>query len=222
VNITLWKTLAEMFCPHLCCVCWAPGGILCECCKKYMLVNADSVCLECGETVEGGSCEQCRLSYDGAWFVGYRDEPVGKVVEMYKQRPIRALGREIADLLGAVLPCERDVAVVPVPTARRHVRERGFDHMRLVASGLSRLRGWELADGLVFRRRETRQTGAVRRERVRQAAEAFEVRGEVDSAKTYLVVDDIWTTGATIKNICRLLREAGATKILVAVAARSR
>lgn len=212
---------ADLLCPHYCRFCGVLGRVLCERCRKYMVLNVESLCLECGEVARGGVCRYCRLPFWAGWMVGYRDEPVGVLAEEYKFESVRVLGRELAELLDTRLPCLGNVSVVPVPTSREHVRARGVDHSRVIARELARLRGWKCEDKLVMRRHESAQTGVARRERILQAAEGFEVRGECEN-KNYLVVDDIWTTGATLKNICIVLRNAGAKRVDVAVLARSR
>lgn len=221
VKTTWIERLADMVCPHYCALCGVAGGILCECCKKYILFNSEKLCLECGEPTVNGCCESCTLPFLRGLMVGYRDEPVGQLAEIYKFESVRALGRVLAEVLAGRLPCLRgDVEVVAVPTARKHIRQRGLDHMRVVARELARLRGWVMNDWLVVRQRETVQTGALRSERKKQAQEAFRVNGRATG--NYLVVDDIWTTGASLKAVCELLRNAGAKSVDVAVLARSR
>ena len=212
--------MGGLVCPHYCCSCGMFGEILCGCCKKYIIINAPNICLECGEATWGGVCEFCR-GIDSSWCLGYRDEVVGLAAEYYKYRPIRALGVELAGMLGELLPSWRDVKIVPLPTISKHVRERGFDHVLLVARELAKIRGWEVKR-LVRRRVETVQMGANRSTRRQQARRAYKIAGEVDSGARYLVLDDIYTTGASVRNVCDLLRAAGAKKIDVAVIARSR
>jgi predicted amidophosphoribosyltransferase len=154
--------------------------------------------------------------------VGWRDGAIEKMINAYKYECVRAVGVVIAEMLDEVVPrLPADTVVVPVPTVARHVRERGFDHMWVVGKRLARMRGWECR-GLVGRRVESVQVGASRARRLRQAEEAFEVRGGADSARHYLVVDDVWTTGATIEAMCRVLRRAGARHVVVAVVGKSR
>ena len=210
-----------LVCPHYCCSCGVFGEILCECCKKYIIKNAPNICLECGEATCDGICEYCQKMYGGSWCLGYRDEIVGLVAEYYKYKPIRALSMEFADMLNELLPCWGNVKIVSLPTIGKHVRERGFDHVLLVAKKLARARGWDV-DNIVKRRAETVQMGASRSVRKQQAQEAYSLDGVVDGLSRYLVLDDIYTTGASIKTVCNMLKSAGATRIDVAVIARSR
>ena len=105
--------------------------------------------------------------------------------------------------------------IVPLPTISRHVRERGFDHIGLIARKM-RL---PVARVLV-RNKNTVQVGASREERVRQAKDAYAALG-VDARSDYLLLDDVWTTGSSMMAAVQKLREAGAKKIEIVVIARS-
>jgi ComF family protein len=154
--------------------------------------------------------------------VGWRDEAVGKLAERYKYDPVHALARPLAELLDDTLPyLPEDTLVVPVPTNAKHIRQRGLDHTKRLAKELGRIRGWKCEE-LVSRVKNTVQVGASKSERSRQAKETFTLSGVVKSNATYLVVDDIWTTGATICSVCKLLKDAGAETVFVGVLARSR
>lgn len=71
-----------------------------------------------------------------------------------------------------------------------------------------------------MRRTSTKQRGASRRERIAQAKQAFRLISTIEPDRPYLIVDDIVTTGSTLKYAAQLLRDAGATEIWVAVVAR--
>ncbi|MBO7664415.1 ComF family protein [Candidatus Saccharibacteria bacterium] len=154
--------------------------------------------------------------------VGWRDELVFKLVEEFKYHSVRALGEELADLLDGVLPeVAGEVVVVPLPTIRSHVRERGFDHMLKIAKSLAKKRGWKV-ERILKRAKNTVQVGANREVRLVQAAGAYELAGTISPDKTYLVLDDVWTTGASMKIVTKKLQRAGALKVLLAVLAVNR
>jgi ComF family protein len=143
------------------------------------------------------------------------------MVDGLKYESIRALARPIAEIMDGVLPCfPDDTVVVPVPTIGRHVRERGLDHASIVARELAKIRGWECKK-LVRRVTSTVQVGASAERRRRQAKKAYELAGEVDAQRNYLVLDDVCTTGASLEEVCRLLKRGGAKNVSVVVLAKS-
>jgi len=108
-----------------------------------------------------------------------------------------------------------DFVLAPLPTIARHVRERGFDHVGLIAKKMK----MPVARVLV-RNKNTVQVGASREARKRQAGEAYRAL-EVDPDEKYLLLDDVWTTGSSMMAAMQKMREAGAKKIGIVVIARS-
>jgi predicted amidophosphoribosyltransferase len=88
-----------------------------------------------------------------------------------------------------------------------------------MAKRLAKQRGLPYSRALKRVGQET-QRGASAKQRREQAAKAFEVKGQLAPTVTYLLVDDILTTGATIEYAARALRAAGSKKVWVAVVAK--
>ena len=219
-NTTLHE-LFEIVCPHYCMGCGELGTVLCERCKKYNNYEDMDVCLNCGVTVKNGHCGACKLPYDRGYAVGAREGTLQRCIGEYKYMSVRALKRPLAELMEATLPClPKNVVVVPVPTNYRHVRMRGLDHTLLMARELAKMRGWKY-ERLVERIKDSVQVGADEETRRRQAKEAYGIGGKVDSEKLYVVMDDVWTTGSTMKAVCDVLRRAGARDITAIVLARA-
>ena len=208
-NTTLIRPL-DLLCPHFCRGCGRLGEILCECCKNDIL--------------ESSKLDVRQRMTANMMSVGWREGLLGELVEAYKYDPVRAMGGALAELLAEVIPSYREeVVVVPLPTIARHIRERGFDHMWLIAKRLARLKSWQ-CERLLVRTKDTVQVGANRTERLSQAEGAYEMRRGVrlEAGKVYLLVDDVWTTGASMRAAKKVLHEAGAKKIRLAVIATSR
>lgn len=205
--------LLELLCPHRCRGCGEIGGILCECCKKDMTADVLNHCPKCGYAVED-YCRQCKMPFTMTFVVGYRDELIGVLAEEYKFFGVRSLKNVIVEVIDDFVPdLGGDVSIVPLPTIRKHVRERGVDHTYEVAKGLARRRGWKV-ERLLVRKNDTIQIGSGVEARKKQAARAFELNGKIDKNRTYVIYDDIWTTGATMMVAGRLLRRNGAKKIV--------
>lgn len=220
VKNTTTKNPLDLICPHTCIGCETVGEVLCECCKNNILNEHLNYCPNCKRLTPDGGCKHCALP--PCFMVGWRDELVFKLVEEYKYHSVRALGEVLADLLDNVLPeVAGEVVIVPLPTIKRHVRERGFDHMLEIAKKLGKKRGWKV-EKILKRAKNTVQVGANREVRLVQAAKAYELAGTVSPNKTYLILDDVWTTGASMKIVTKKLQRAGALKVLLAVLAVNR
>lgn len=224
--------LLDWFCPLSCRGCGALGGVVCECCKKYLNEAHEPLCPLCKQLKNRGDaakltlrdycCEDCGMSVPicvGGWKEGL----LGDLVKAYKYQAERAIGKTLAELMAERLPQDlpEDTIVVPLPTIGRHVRERGFDHTLRLAKLLARLRGWQ-CEKILLRASDAVQVGADAKTRQKQAARAYAAKGTVDPAKTYLLLDDIWTTGASALAAVEAMRKARAEKIVVGVVATGR
>lgn len=207
--------------PHLCSSCGEIGGILCDSCK-YDIIQTDSLhCVACGRGISiSGVCRQCHVSYVKAWCVGMHAESLRRLVQQYKFHYAKAAARVLADLL---LMCVSDLPantiIVPLPTVPAHIRQRGYDHIDLIARRFAKKRQLKLV-AVIERVGSDKQRGATRAQRIAQAKKAFRVRTVLDPAVPYLVIDDVVTTGASLKYATLALRQAGAREIWVAAIAR--
>ena len=172
----------------------------------------------CGRLTSGnGVCAACSTSYEKAWCVGKRTETLRKMIDCYKFYNTKAAYWPLAELLlTRIGELPSDIVVTPVPTVSSHIRERGYDHMALVARELARNAHVGYAP-LLVRTTTTKQRGENRRQRIVQARVAFAVRRQLPG-RTVLLVDDVVTTGATLENAARALRDAGAIVWVAAIA----
>ena len=158
----------------------------------------------------------------------YRGD-LGRLVRAAKYRPDRrllaligaALGRRVLAAMGdPALVC----VVVPVPGDRGRIRRRGTDHARLLAEAVAAALGPRatLRPGLHRVRRTRPQAGLSDGERRTNLDGAIEWRAGGLVGATVVLVDDVLTTGATARSCRKALAAAGATRVVVAVAARAR
>jgi predicted amidophosphoribosyltransferase len=117
-----------------------------------------------------------------------------------------------------VLPAE--TIIVPIPTIAAHVRQRGYDHIQLVARQFAKLRGGMSFERPLERISTASQRGANKRQRFTQAESAFRVTTSLKADRPYLLIDDVVTTNATLRYAALALRDAGAQQVWVAVIAR--
>ena len=220
VKNTMIDRLLSHLAPHLCYVCQKIGSVLCDNCKNDIVDASFSGCLGCRmPLLPTQTCLSCDLPYSLAWCVGERTAVLREVIDDYKFNYVFEAHKVLADLLAAAMPrLPSDCVVVPVPTISRHIRQRGYDHLLLIARHLARQKDVTL-ETLLQRNANTIQTGRTRHQRIAQAEAAFQVRG-ICKDKTILLVDDVTTTGATLHAAATLLRNAGARQIWVAVLAQ--
>lgn len=207
--------------PHHCCGCDEIGSLLCGNCKYNITSESKMVCVVCGRPTKAmWLCNSCRMPYERVWVVGERTGILQRLIGLYKFERAKEAYKQLAGLLLDILPeLPPETVIVPVPTTPGRIRERGYDHMLLIAKHVARARGLQY-EQLIKRQTNTKQRQASAKTRISQAKIAFTVGGELDSTVPYLLIDDVITTGATIKYAAKALRDAGAKHVWVAVVAR--
>lgn len=161
--------------------------------------------------------------------VSYQEPLVRILVHKLKYRPfLKDLSLQCAYLMGAHLALARPkqdfsgFVVVPVPLHKRRLRWRRYNQAQAIAMCLGGMLSAPLACDVLFRTKHTSPQASLKREeRVHGMRGAFEVRGaKTVCGKSILLVDDVYTTGATMEECARVLKKAGAAKVFGAVVAR--
>jgi ComF family protein len=220
VKNTILDSLLSVVAPHLCSGCGQIGSTFCDNCKYNIIDEPFSGCILCEKPSAQGVCDDHKAAFNQAWTVGARSGALQRLIGGFKFRNMKASSLDLADLLHRRLPqLPRSTVFVPIPTTPVHIRERGYDHMLLVAKELGRLRHFPV-EQLLVRNNFLVQHRANRKDRLTQAITAFKVKGVIHPDVTYILIDDVVTTGATISQAALLLKSAGATTIWVATTSR--
>ncbi len=184
-------------------------------------------------------CRPCRVvppAFDRAVGYGLYGGTLRSLLHLLKYEGMEPIARPLGALMAAqvaALPAvPRRMTVIPVPLFAGKRRQRGFNQAELLARSVARSgRQHGLAlrveTGLLVRRRATEsQAGLSPAGRRRNVQAAFSVPGAEGGAKPLagrdlLLIDDIYTTGATARAASGALRRAGAAQVWVATAARA-
>lgn len=224
VKNTTFPGLLDLIAPHSCRGCRRLGRVLCDRCKKDLLENHYDICPNCKQIKTISSCSNCS-ELPPTFVIGERSGLVGELVQDLKYHSVRKAASEIASLLDQLLPkFNTPVSIVPLPTISKHIRARGLDHTLLVAKQFSKLRSSVIVEKAILRRQNTVQVGADLKTRKKQAQNAYQINPHFkpNNDNTYILLDDVWTTGASMKSAYQILYQAGTKKVILAVLALSR
>jgi len=162
--------------------------------------------------------------YDQAIAAGLFEGPLREAIHVFKYRPVRSLGKPLAAWMAEQvrMTVHLDLAM-PVPLHRTRLRHRGFNQALILADGISERFSVPLLYDNLLRLRSTRPqvelSGHERAENVKGAfglARPSEVR-----EKRILLIDDVFTTGATMNECAKVLKEADAASVTVLTLART-
>jgi len=138
-----------------------------------------------------------------------------KLLHEYKYNNKRAFCKVLAQIVSNNIDnTGRNYIIVPLPPSSKHRRQRGYDHILNIVRHLSKMTNCEY-EMVLKRKTNFRQVGADRQTRFIQAENAFISRYPLSPNRTYVIFDDVITTGATITSAVRALRSGGARKIQI-------
>jgi len=237
----LWQATLDLLYPPRCRGCDEPGpeSGLCAACLVAIPQPASPQCRICGTpfaTAGAGDhvCGACLkrpplfrraravATYDAAATQG---GPLNRLLHEFKYQRDVSLAPTLATLLGQRLPFELGDydRIVPVPLHPARLRWRGFNQALLLARRLERTIRPRVDPFALQRPRSTPpQVGLDHDERQRNVRGAFAVRkGHEPRGLSVLLIDDVYTTGATVNECARVLRRAGAADVDVLVVAHA-
>ena len=181
----------------------------------------------CGEPLaseHGVVCGECladRPAFAKVYAYGLFDGALKEAIHSYKFSAARRLARPLADLILSMDVPLAD-AVTAVPLTKRRLLKRGFNQSMLIGREIAGMTGARLLPHALEKIKDTpAQAGLNRKERIRNLKGAF-ICGQPLSGETVLLVDDVITTGATVRECSRALMKAGAGKVCVAALARTK
>lgn len=210
------NTILAHLAPHSCVACSQPGRIICRDCIGVVLQESYYQCIVCSLPLSKSNlCSHHKQPYSGAIIAGQYESTLEQLIVALKIGEKREAVRYMGDILAAKLDLPSNSIVVPIPTIAPHIRKRGFDHCYLLAKRVA-LAHKLPTRRLLVRRINSIQKGATRAERFKQAQVAFSTKRQLDPDYTYVIIDDVVTTGATVKHAARTLRDAGAEHIIIA------
>lgn len=202
-----------------------------DCANSLPYCRAYNRCRRCGKPIPDGKGEICKTCYTRRHYnvrvtspFLYADEARNAVIAFKKEQNsgyARTFAVYIAEMVKHDFGGEEIDVVVSVPPRRKEFYSEHFDQAACLASASARRLGLPFASGVMV------QTGKLKKqssltydERIANVSGKFAVKKpNAVKNKTVLIVDDVCTTGATIEECARVLREAGAYRVYAATLA---
>jgi predicted amidophosphoribosyltransferase len=216
--------MLDLVLPTRCLGCAQPGPTLCGRCRDGLTRIRAPLCDRCGAPTAWpvSRCAECsgrRLAFASARAAVVYDETVKRVVAAWKEHGLRRLAGLAADLVVESVPRPDGVALAFVPPDRDRMLERGHHPAERLARELAER--WELPVSPLLARVRTvpHQRGLALAKRRRNVAGAFAPAAPTPSR--VILVDDVYTSGATANAAASALRRGGAHHVSVVSFARA-
>ena len=216
--------LLDLVFPRRCVVCGSDGAVLCPSCQLGLERLGKPLCERCGAPTAWPveRCRECagrRIAFARARAAVAYDDSAKRLVGAWKERGQRTLAELAAELVDGVIPRPSAYTITFVPADHDRLLKRGHNPAQRLAAELGAR--WQLPVVPLLRRVPGRapQKGLTLAERRRN------VRGAVSPAaavpKTIVLVDDVYTSGATVSAAATALRKGGARRVEVVTFARA-
>lgn len=229
--ILLRDFLLDLFFPLECAGCGSEGAWLCEKCFAGIKFEVDQPCFVCKAPHRAGrTCNFCQAAIGFDYLLAatnYDSEIVARLIKLLKYKFAKTVAPVLARLLvdfwqqGNFPPLENRL-VVPVPLHAKRLRWRGFNQAEEIGRDFAAALGLEFSANILSRTRHTSpQAKLDGAERLTNVRDCFQVVDAKDVAgRNVVLIDDVVTTGSTVNECARMLKQAGANKILVLAVAR--
>ncbi|MBI2314705.1 ComF family protein [Candidatus Daviesbacteria bacterium] len=221
--------LLDLLFPKKCVGCGKFDTHFCQDCVSNIL-QADLVCPSCEKLAIGGQthpiCKK-RFGLDGLWSLGIYRGSLREAIKQLKYSRVQGLAETLVDILVeywakyqpfVLEQIKRNRGegwvVIPVPLHWWRANNRGFNQSSLFGQMLSKKLGLDYCDSLKRIRYTSSQVGLKRGDRKNNVRDAFSLNTKYSIHNTnVLLIDDVWTTGSTLKECCYALKRAGAKKV---------
>ncbi|RDI40129.1 ComF family protein [Falsibacillus pallidus] len=199
----------------------------CPACQDELQLIEGERCKTCSRPQkESGQCQDCIQWEEGEWsgslsqnhsFYVYNDF-FKEVLAKYKYRGDYLISKAFSNLIKRLIKKEKPDIIAPIPLSAERLYERGFNQ----SEALIIEAGFQPAH-LLERTHSEKQSKKSRRERI-EAEQVFRLNPEcatIIEKKSILLIDDIYTTGATLRHAAKVLKDNGAKKVSSLTIARS-
>ena len=221
------RAFLDLLFPPRCAVCRRiTNEIICPDCLKSIVWIKPPVCAQCGRPLETDRNQRCffcqkeSFFFDRARSIGLYEGVLKQAINHLKFKKKKALALPLGVILADKLDAaerKSDLILYP-PLHLKKLKKRGFNQMELIAQTVSKVSGIPFYHGGITRIIDTRpQFGLSREERWSNISGAFILEPDLAreaAGKSILLLDDILTTGATLNELSKLLKTAGASRVI--------
>ncbi|WP_153145583.1 ComF family protein [Dechloromonas sp. H13] len=219
--------IAERILPGTCLLCAADssGALLCAECETDLPIPPDATCPQCGvETTLGERCGACLKdppAFNRTIALFRYEFPVDRLIQALKYGHQLPLANWFGQGLSEKIVATEHDLLLPLPLHPSRLASRGFNQAVEIARTISRLRNIPISvDHLTRIRATSPQAALPLKERPRNVRGAFECSADLGGRRV-LLVDDVMTSGSTLRECARILKMHGAAEVTLAIAARA-
>ena len=233
----IWYWLLEAIFPRRCLNCGRWGAWCCQVCLASLVYPRQLHCPDCGEVTSLGEfCLDCAAghSLNGVWSAQpYGNPAVRSLIKAFKFDGVREVAPILANLINGLMrafnlpPAWHEVpreqwCLTPVPLAPRRERQRDFNQSAILAELITQNTGLS-HEPILQRKVNSKPQSELKNEadRAKNILGVYEILpGARVTGRAFILVDDVYTSGATLEECARILKQAGAREVWGLTAAK--
>ncbi|WP_223169995.1 MULTISPECIES: ComF family protein [Neisseria] len=234
--LSCWRRIADAAAVRHCVLCHDSSDVsdgICAGCNTDLAsfhTDAANSCPLCFRHIQGGSacgiCQKKPPAFDRMWASLHYEPPVSNMIRTLKHLADLGMVRPLANLMVQNPPDwlsdECFDFVLPVPLGKERLLQRGFNQSESIVGLLAQRYGWRtLPRHTVFRRHRPPQSTLKGSDRLKNIKNAFKIRTPIPENCNILLIDDVFTTGATLGELAKMLKKSGANRICCWTLART-
>jgi len=232
------KFILDLFFPKKCLGCGKAETYICDSCVDKIEISQNNQCPFCDRPIPDTQiCQPCQKNYYLSrliWAVHYYNPLIQKLIKIFKYHYIKELAKPLAKLLikrlGSISPIStistNSTIIIPIPLHKRKLRERDFNQTELLAKEIAEHFYLPLETNILKRKKYTPQQAKTKSQKKRKETleNAFEINKEFIKKcvaenqnllrdKIIILVDDVFTSGATLSEAAKVLKRVGAKEV---------
>jgi competence protein ComFC len=226
--------LIDFLFPKECLICKKEGSYLCQKCLRSINYRETS-CPNCNKINSTGEfCLKCKKHFNlkGVLIAGnFNDKNLEKLIKSYKYKFIKDLGERLGMFLFYFLTNKievnpiiekikaqqgfkiKDYLIVPLPLSKKRFKWRGFNQSEILARFIQKKLNSRISFNLIKNKNTIAQAKLNQEKRKSNLKNCFEWKGEKLKDEKVIIVDDVYTTGTSLNEAAKVLRENGAKEV---------
>ena len=233
------NALLNFLFPIECLGCKKEGVWLCKNCLSVLNnnLNIQITCPICNKKkyLNGRICHNCQKNFylnKVLISINYENKLTQTIIKAYKYNFIRDLKKPLSEIMINYFKTQVNLInqsalihfiVIPSPLSKKRFRWRGFNQSELLAQEIARYFNFTYLPNLIIKKKDTQEQAELsKKQRLINVRNSFQLTGHQNiNGKSFLIIDDVITTGATLSEIARILKGGGAEQIWTLVIAKN-
>ncbi len=225
--LKLKDLLLDIFFPKFCINCHKEGEYICKSCELFISENA-LICPMCNKgSFFGETHKNCKTKYgldglvsiydyDGVIKMGIKKAKYGGIFDILNELTERAFfiisnEKRFNSFLSFL--SNNDFSIFYIPIHKKREKKNGFNHSKIIANKIGKIFNKKPENYIIKKVNSENQARLKKEERIKNVKDTFEILEDLSNIERVLLIDDVFTSGATMRECCKIIKKAGVKEV---------